>query len=78
MNPQQAKELIIKTFENSFNKEVFVKFLSNLLKKIDNNSFLYNGNYIHESFSNAISSLERVGKYTYDDKEIDLLIVKLK
>ena len=78
MNPQQAKKLIIKTFENSFNKEVFIEFLSNLLKKIDNNSFLYNGNYIHESFSNAISSLERVGKYTYDDKEIDLLIVKLK
>ncbi len=79
MNREQAKRLIIETFENEFNKEKFIKFIGNLLKSYDRNkTFVYQGNYIPEAYKPHISSLERIGQHTYDDKEIDLLIVQLK
>ncbi|PMP95809.1 MAG: restriction endonuclease, partial [Thermodesulfobacterium geofontis] len=78
MNKEQAKNLIIETFENPFNKEKFVIFLKNLLKKFEDKTFVYEGNYIPDAFKQYISSLERIGKYSYDDKEIDLLIVQLR
>ncbi|MGC8859308.1 MAG: Eco57I restriction-modification methylase domain-containing protein, partial [Ignavibacteria bacterium] len=78
MNKEQAKNLIIETFENPFNKERFVIFLKNLLKKFEDKTFIYEGNYIPDAFERYISSLERIGKYSYDDKEIDLLIVQLR
>ncbi len=78
MNREQAKKLIIETFENPFDKNRFIIFLKNLLKSYEDKSFVYQGNYIPAAFENYVSSLERIGKYTYEDKEIDLLIVNLK
>ncbi|MFN4319834.1 MAG: class I SAM-dependent DNA methyltransferase, partial [Aquificaceae bacterium] len=79
MDRDEAKRLIKETFENPFNKEKFVKFIANLLKTYDRTkTFIYQGNYIPDPFKNSIASLERIGKYTYDDKEIDLLIVQLE
>jgi hypothetical protein len=78
MNREQAKGLVIETFENSFEKGRFIKFLKNLLKTYEEKTFAYQGNYIPDAFKPYIDSLERLGKYTHDDKEIDLLVVKLK
>ncbi|MEO0269300.1 MAG: hypothetical protein ABIN73_06135, partial [candidate division WOR-3 bacterium] len=78
MNREQAKRLIVETFENSFDKTKFIYFLKNLLKYYEENTFSYQGNYIPDPFEKYIGSLERIGKYTHDDKEIDLLIVQLK
>lgn len=79
MDTQQAKRLIVETFEKPFDKSKFIEFISNLLKTYDKTkTFTYQGNYIPDAFEKYISSLERIGQYTYDDKEIDLLIVYLK
>ncbi|MEO0268969.1 MAG: Eco57I restriction-modification methylase domain-containing protein [candidate division WOR-3 bacterium] len=78
MNREQAKKLIIDTFEKSFDISRFIRFLKNLLKSYEEKTFSYQGNYIPDAFEKYIGSLERIGKYTYDDKEIDLLIVQLK
>ena len=78
MNREQAKRLIIEVFENPFDKKNFIHFLRNLLKSLEEKPFVYQGNYIPDAFEQYISSLERIGKYTYNDKEIDLLIVSLK
>ncbi|MEN3047113.1 MAG: class I SAM-dependent DNA methyltransferase, partial [Candidatus Hydrothermales bacterium] len=48
------------------------------LKSYEEKSFVYQGNYIPDPFKLYIASLERIGKYTHDKKEIDLLIVRLK
>ncbi len=78
MDNKQAKKLIRDVFESSFNKSNFIIFLKNLLKNFEDKTFVYQGNYIPDSFKQCITSLERIGKYTYDNKEIDLLIVRLK
>jgi hypothetical protein len=78
MDREQAKRLIIDTFENPFNKDNFTLFLKNLLKSLEEKKFEYKGNYIPDAFQEYIISLERIGQYTFDDKEIDLLIVTLK
>jgi len=78
MNKYQARELIVSTFENHFDKNNFITFLRNLLKSFENKAFSYQGNYIPDAFEQYIGLLERIGKYTYDGKEIDLLIVQLK
>ncbi|MCM8782690.1 MAG: arginine--tRNA ligase [Candidatus Omnitrophica bacterium] len=79
MHRDQAKRLIIETFENPFDKDKFAEFIANLLKTYDRTkTFTYQGNYIPDAFKNHITSLERIGQYTYDDKEIDLLIVRLE
>ena len=79
MNREEAKQIIINTFEKPFNKENYIKFLKNLLKFFDEkNTFSYVGQFIPDAYKDKISSFERIGKYTYDDKEIDLLIVNIK
>ncbi len=78
MDKKRAEEIITETFENEFNKDRFTEFLKNLLKSFEEKTFVYEGKYIPDAFKPYISSLERIGKYVYDDKEIDLLIVKLK
>ncbi|MCL0070751.1 Eco57I restriction-modification methylase domain-containing protein [Dehalococcoidia bacterium] len=78
MNKEQAKELIKDTFESPFDKEKFVVFIKNLLNRIEESPFIYRGNFIPDAFEQYISTLERIGKYTEDENEIDLLIVKLK
>ncbi|MEM5793591.1 MAG: hypothetical protein QXY45_04545 [Candidatus Aenigmatarchaeota archaeon] len=78
MNREQAQNLIVKIFENQFDKNIFITFLKNLLKSFEEKTFVYQGNFIPDAFGPYVSFLERIGKYTYDDKEIDLLIVQLK
>ena len=79
MNEDQAKQIVINTFENRFDKNYFTTyFLQNLLKSFERNNFIYQGNFIPDAFDKYISSLERIGKYHSDNKEIDLLIVNLK
>ncbi|MCL0052748.1 BREX-1 system adenine-specific DNA-methyltransferase PglX [Peptococcaceae bacterium] len=78
MNKEQAKKLIKDTFESPFDKEKFIVFIKNLLNRIEESPFIYRGNFIPDAFEQYISTLERVGKYTEDENEIDLLIVKLK
>lgn len=78
MNREQAQNLIVKVFENQFDKNIFITFLKNLLKSFEEKTFVYQGDFIPDAFGTYVSFLERIGKYTYDDKEIDLLIVQLK
>ena len=78
MDRESAKRIVITTFESEFNKDQFVSFLKNLLKSYEEKTFVYKGNYIPDAFKQYISSLERIGKYTDGENEIDLLIVKLK
>jgi len=79
MNREQARKLIVDVFESSFNKDRYKNFLRNLLKSYDERrTFDYKNNFRFEAFRESIQSLERIGKYVYDDKEIDLLIVTLK
>ncbi|MGB9795047.1 DNA methyltransferase, partial [Caldisericum exile] len=82
MNREQAKNLIIETFENSFDKYNFVEFISNLLKTYDRSKSLeprYGTQGITERYLDFISSWERIGRYEdKDKKKIDILIVKLK
>jgi len=78
MDRARAKELIKETFESHFDKEKYVKFIKNLLNKIEEKPFTYQGNYIPDAFKAYISRLERIGKYTDGENEIDLLIVNLK
>lgn len=77
MNREQAKKLIRNTFESPFSKEKFIVFIKNLLNRIEE-SPIHRGNLIPDAFKQYITSLERIGKYTDGENEIDLLIVKLK
>jgi len=78
MDKESAKELIRNTFEAPFEKDKFVRFIKELLNKIEESTFIYKGNYIRYSFKQYISTFERIGKYTNKEKKIDLLIVNLK
>ncbi len=83
MNKEQAKKLIRETFESRFDKEKFLKFISNLLnlKLIDIETTKkgpWQGQYIPESFRDYISKYERLAKYISGDHRIDILMVYLK
>lgn len=77
MDEISARNLIIRTFENSFDKGNFIAFLRNLLKSYEAKTFTYSCNDIPDIYKEYVSSLERVGQYKYDSREIDLLIVTL-
>jgi hypothetical protein len=82
MNRDQAKRLIIDTFENPFDKELFSNFIANLLKTYDRKKALVPRTGIQgitERFKDFISSWERLGRYTDEEgNKIDILIVKLR
>jgi len=40
MNREQAKNIIINTFENSFDRSSFINFITNLLKSYDRTKIL--------------------------------------
>ncbi len=78
MDRNQAKDLIITTFENKFDEKNFFKFIANLLKEADfNKRFDYHGNYIPEAYRNYIQRYKRIGVYENNDERIDILIVYL-
>jgi hypothetical protein len=61
------KAIVEGTFDNKFDKELFVRFIRNLLNDIDsseNKYREYRGNLIKESFRTHIVQYTRIGKYT--------------
>ena len=50
MNKQQAQEIIRNTFESPFDKNSFAGFIKNLLNRIDDAPFIYQGNYIPDAY----------------------------
>lgn len=80
MDKESTEKLIKNTFQNSFNKEKYVYFIKNLLKRYDElKAFHLQGCYIPKAFENFIKTFERIGTYIDPDgKKIDLLIVYLK
>src|SRR3990170_7258131 len=78
MDKQQAKDIIQETFENSFEKERFTGFIKNLLNRIEEATFTYQGQFIPDAYKGYISSLERIGKFNDGENRIDVLIIKLQ
>ena len=78
MDKQQAQNIIKETFENPFEKGSFTGFVKNLLNQIEDASFTYQGIYIPDAYKPYISSLERIGKYSDGEHQIDILFVQLK
>lgn len=82
MNREQAKSLVIETFENLFNEERFIKFIANLLKTYDRSKELELRSGIQgitEKYLDFISSWKRIGRYEdKNGRKIDILIVYLK
>lgn len=84
MNKNDAKAIIINTFESAFDKGNFTEFISNLLKKYDRNKAIIPQNLnsgIPKKYEDFIDSWETIGQYKCpdpDDSIIDILIVKLK
>src|SRR3989304_7100679 len=78
MDKQQAKDIIQETFENSFEKERFTGFIKNLLNRIEEATFTYQGQFIPDAYKAYISSLERIGKFNDDENRIDILVIKLQ
>ncbi len=87
MNKLEAKNLVFNTFEKSFDEPRFTYFVRNLLNNLDESkSQTWAGNYIPESFRNAIKTYKRIGQYTAKDNGtsrlrgnvLDVLIVNVK
>jgi len=82
MDSQSAKNLVIDTFENGFDKAVFLNFIRNLVKKFDESKAVHFRGHIKDKFkktTKAIKTYERLGTYTDpEDKTIDILIVYLE
>ena len=57
MDKQQAQELIKETFESSFDESGFTNFIKNLLNRIDDAPFIYQGNYIPDAYKQYIKKL---------------------
>jgi len=79
MEKTSAQKLVHDTLQGSFNKERFVYLVKNLLNRIEESPFIYQGKYIFDDFADSIQSVERLGKYTDPEgKLIDILVVRLK
>ncbi len=78
MDKQQAQELIKETFESSFDKSGFTNFIKNLLNRIDDAPFIYQGNYIPDAYKQYIKTLERIGKFSDRENRIDILVITLQ
>ena len=81
MDSQSAKNLVIDTFENGFDKAVFLNFIRNLVKKFDESKAFQARGYVKEKFKKTtpiIKTYERLGTYTdQEEKTTDILIVYL-
>jgi len=81
MDNEQAKKLVRDTFENPFDKELFLDFIKNLCNKIDEGKAFPKREigYIKETFLPYVETYERLGTYTDpEEKKIDILIVYLQ
>ena len=50
--------------ENQTLKSGFTNFIKNLLNRIDDAPFIYQGNYIPDAHKQYIKTLERIGKFS--------------
>ena len=78
MDINQAQSLIRDTLESSFDKNRFTNFIKNLLNNIEESTFTYQGNKIRDAYRDYIKTLERIGKFSDDEKSIDILIITLQ
>src|SRR5512147_2406572 len=79
MEKQAARRLVKDTFQHSFEKERFHRFAKELLNRFEEETFVYQGNYIPDAFKPYIQTLERLGKYQdADGVKFDILVAKLK
>lgn len=83
MDKQQATNLISSTFENAFDEGQYLRFLRELfngqIDESDDRKFDLYGQYIPDSFKDAVRRYKRLGTYTDPDgHEIDLLVVILR
>ena len=78
MDKQGAREIIGKTFENSFDKEQFIDFIKSLLNKIEGKPLTYRNNYIPGIYKKHIKTLERIGEFNDADSRIDILVITLQ
>ena len=79
MDKQQAISIIKNTFENPFERERFIGFIKNLLKRIEEDRIPQRqGQFIPEAYRQYISTLERIGKFNDGENRIDMLIIKLQ
>jgi len=78
MDKNQAQKIIRDTFENSFDKNSFTGFIKNLLNRVDDAPFTYQGNYIPDAYKQYIKTLERIGKFSDGENNIDILVITLQ
>ena len=78
MDKQKAKDIIQVTFEKLFDKDRFTIFIKNLLNRVEEAPFSYQGQFIPDAYKGYISSLERIGKFNDGENRIDVLIIKLQ
>jgi len=78
MDKLQAQELIKETFESPFDKSGFTNFIKNLLNRIDDAPFTYQGSYIPDAYKQYIKRLERIGKFSDGENNIDILVITLQ
>lgn len=78
MNKQQAQQIIRDTFETSFDKNGFTGFIKNLLNQIKEAPLTYQGNYIPDAYKQYIKKLERIGKFSDGENNIDILVITLQ
>ncbi|MBA7537360.1 hypothetical protein ES705_29627 [subsurface metagenome] len=78
MNKQQAQQIIRDTFESSFDKNCFTGFIKNLLNRIDDAPYTYQGIYIPDAYKQYIKTLERIGKFSDGENSIDILVITLQ
>ena len=78
MDKQQAKNIIEETFEKPFDKDRFIRFIKNLLNRIEEAPFTYQGQFIPDAYKPYIRILERIGKFNDGENRIDILIIKLQ
>ena len=78
MDKQQAKHNIQEIFENPFERKRFIGFIKNLLNRVEEAPFSYQGQFIPDAYKGYISSLERIGKFKDGENRIDILTIKLQ
>jgi len=78
MDKQQAREIIKDTFESSFDKDKFTRFIRNLLNRIDDSLFTYQGNSIPDAYKQYIKKLEHIGNFSDGENSIDILVITLQ
>jgi type I restriction-modification system DNA methylase subunit len=79
MNRDQARDFVVQTFTQSFDKGRFGNFVVNIVKHIDESKAgTWNSQYVKDAFKNHVHRYERLGTYTSPDNEkLDVLVVYL-